>query len=60
MELLYVRNLSEVDISVPISGTTEMHRFEEDLGTANIQLTGEELAHINENLSKIDVNKTHF
>jgi len=30
------------------------------LGAANIQLTGEELDSINEALSKIDIDETHF
>jgi len=52
--------LAQKPYIVPIPGTTKLHRLEENLGAANIQLTGEELASINEALSKIDIDETHF
>jgi aryl-alcohol dehydrogenase-like predicted oxidoreductase len=40
---------------VPIPGTTKIHRLEENIGAADIILTGSDLSKINEALSKIDV-----
>ncbi|MDN3549989.1 aldo/keto reductase [Mucilaginibacter aquaedulcis] len=40
---------------VPIPGTTKMHRMEENLGAAEIQLSGHDLAEINEALANIEV-----
>ena len=33
---------------VPIPGTTKLHRLEENLGAANIELTGDDLARLDE------------
>lgn len=40
---------------VPIPGTTKLHRLEENLGGAEIQLTGSDLKEINEALSNIEI-----
>jgi aryl-alcohol dehydrogenase-like predicted oxidoreductase len=40
---------------VPIPGTTKAHRLEENLGTARLELTRDELAHIQEALARIPV-----
>jgi aryl-alcohol dehydrogenase-like predicted oxidoreductase len=40
---------------VPIPGTTKLHRLEENLGAANIQLTPEDLRDINAAAAKIEV-----
>jgi diketogulonate reductase-like aldo/keto reductase len=40
---------------VPIPGTTELHRFEEDLGAANVDLTAEDLHAIESASSTIKV-----
>jgi aryl-alcohol dehydrogenase-like predicted oxidoreductase len=40
---------------VPIPGTTKLHRLEENLGAANVQLTPEELRQINEASARITV-----
>ena len=40
---------------VPIPGTTKLHRLEENLGAADIELSGEDLRQINEAASKIQV-----
>ncbi|MDF2675279.1 MAG: aldehyde oxidase [Clostridiales bacterium] len=52
--------LAQKPYIVPIPGTTKLHRLEENLGAANVRLTKEELASINEALSKIDIDETHF
>jgi len=52
--------LAQKPYIVPIPGTTKLHRLEENLRAANIQLTEEELASINETLSKINIDETHF
>jgi aryl-alcohol dehydrogenase-like predicted oxidoreductase len=40
---------------VPIPGTTKLHRLEENLGAANMQLTTEDLRDIDAAASKIEV-----
>lgn len=40
---------------VPIPGTTKLHRLEENLGAANVELSREELARINQVLATVDV-----
>jgi aryl-alcohol dehydrogenase-like predicted oxidoreductase len=52
--------LAQKPYIVPIPGTTKLHRLEENLGASSVQLTQEELASINEALSKIDIDETHF
>ncbi len=38
---------------VPIPGTTKLHRLEENLGAVNVELTGDDLKHINEVASSL-------
>ena len=45
---------------VPIPGTTKMHRLEENLGGAAIELSPEELKDINATLDALDIDETHF
>lgn len=45
---------------VPIPGTTKMHRLEENLGGAAIELSPEELNDINAALDALDIDETHF
>lgn len=45
---------------VPIPGTTKMHRLEENLGGADIELSPEELKDINAALDALDIDETHF
>jgi aryl-alcohol dehydrogenase-like predicted oxidoreductase len=40
---------------VPIPGTTKLHRLEENLGAAGVELTEQDLGEINEALAKISV-----
>ena len=45
---------------VPIPSTTKMHRLEENLGGADIELSPEELKGINAALDALDIDETHF
>jgi aryl-alcohol dehydrogenase-like predicted oxidoreductase len=45
---------------VPIPGTTNLHRLEENIGAASVQLTGEDLRSIEGALSKITVQGTRY
>nr|WP_319217768.1 aldo/keto reductase [uncultured Trichococcus sp.] len=45
---------------VPIPGTTKMHRLEENLGGAAIELGRQELQDINAALDALDIDETHF
>ena len=40
---------------VPIPGTTKLHRLEENIGAASVELTAEDLRHIEEVLARIKV-----
>ena len=40
---------------VPIPGTTKLHRLEENIGAASVELTAEDLRHIEEALARIKV-----
>ncbi len=45
---------------VPIPGTTKLHRLEENLGGADIQLSEDDLKDINEALSEIEVQGNRY
>lgn len=45
---------------IPIPGTTNPQRLEENLGAALIELSSEDLATINNTLAQIDVDETYF
>jgi aryl-alcohol dehydrogenase-like predicted oxidoreductase len=45
---------------VPIPGTTKLHRLEENLGAADVQLTSSDLQEINEAVSKIEVQGARY
>jgi aryl-alcohol dehydrogenase-like predicted oxidoreductase len=45
---------------VPIPGTTKLHRLEENLGAANIELTGDDLAEIERAASAITVQGARY
>ena len=47
--------LAQKPWSVPIPGTTKLHRLEENLGAVNVQLTPEDLREIDEAASKIQI-----
>jgi len=45
---------------VPIPGTTKLHRLEENLGGANIDLTSEDLQQIAESLAKLEIHGARY
>lgn len=45
---------------VPIPGTTKLHRLEENLGAANVQLTADDLRQLDEATSKISVQGARY
>lgn len=45
---------------VPIPGTTKLHRLEENLGAANIELSENDLSGINEALSNIEIQGNRY
>jgi aryl-alcohol dehydrogenase-like predicted oxidoreductase len=52
--------LAQKPFIIPIPGTTKLHRLEENLSGADIELTKEDLDNLNNALSKIDTDETHF
>lgn len=49
------QNVSQKVKMVPIPGTTKLHRLEENLGAANIELTADDLREIDSAVSKLDI-----
>jgi aryl-alcohol dehydrogenase-like predicted oxidoreductase len=45
---------------VPIPGTTKLHRLEENLGAARVELTGEDLRDIEQAVSQIEVHGARY
>jgi aryl-alcohol dehydrogenase-like predicted oxidoreductase len=45
---------------VPIPGTTKLHRLEENIGAASIEVTPEDLREINDAASKIEVQGARY
>jgi len=54
------RVLITVAIKYPIPGTTKIHRLEENLGGAVVELSQQELSDINAALDALDIDETHF
>lgn len=52
--------LSQKPWIVPIPGTTKLHRLEENIGAASIELTPDDLRDIDEAASKITVQGTRY
>ena len=46
--------------SVPIPGTTKLHRLEENIGAANIDLSREDLREIDGVLSKVEIQGARY
>lgn len=59
-QIVLAWELAQKDYIVPIPGTTKIHRLEENLGGAAIELSKEELKEINEALSRLTIDETHF
>jgi len=45
---------------VPIPGTTKLHRLQENLGAADVELSGEDLHNIHDALSEIEVQGARY
>jgi len=45
---------------VPIPGTTKLHRLEENLGAASVELTDDDLRQIDEGASKLQLEGTRL
>ena len=52
--------LAQKPYIVPIPGTTKLHRLEENFKGAEVELSAQELADINDALAKLDINETFF
>jgi aryl-alcohol dehydrogenase-like predicted oxidoreductase len=59
-QIVLAWELAQKPFIIPIPGTTKLHRLEENLGGADIELTKEELGSLNRALYKINVDETHF
>ena len=45
---------------MPIPGTTKLHRFEENLGATDVELTGDDLREIQSAASKITIQGARY
>lgn len=59
-QIVLAWELAQRSFIIPIPGTTNPQRLEENLGAALIELSSEELAAINNTLAQIDVDETYF
>lgn len=59
-QIVLAWELAQKEYIVPIPGTTKLHRLEENLGGAAINLTREEVQEINEALDSIEIDESHF
>lgn len=59
-QIVLAWELAQRPFIIPIPGTTNPQRLEENLGAALIELSSEDLAAINNTLAQIDVDETHF
>lgn len=59
-QIVFAWELAQKPFIIPIPGTTKLHRLEENLDGASVQLSEAELKEINEALAKIDIDETYF
>ena len=59
-QIVLAWELAQRNYIVPIPGTTKINRLDENLGGAEIELSKEEVNEINEVLSKLKIDETHF
>lgn len=59
-QIVLAWELAQRPFIIPIPGTTNPQRLEENLGAARIELSGEELTAINAALDRISVDETYF
>ncbi len=59
-QIVLAWGLAQRPFIIPIPGTTNPQRLEENLGAALIELSSEDLAAINNTLAQIDVDETYF
>ena len=59
-QIVFAWELAQKPFIIPIPGTTKLHRLEENLAGADIELTPSELEEINTALVKLDIDETHF
>lgn len=52
--------LAQKSYIIPIPGTTKLNRLEENLYGADLELTKKEVESLNEALSKMDIDSSHF
>ena len=59
-QIVFPWELAQRPFIIPIPGTTNPQRLEENLGAAIIELSNEELADINDALAQFSVDETYF
>ena len=59
-QIVLAWELAQRPFIIPIPGTTNPQRLEENLGAARIELSSEELADINDALAQLSVDETYF
>ena len=59
-QIVLAWELAQRPFIIPIPGTTNPQRLEENLGAARIELSNEDLADINDALAQLSVDETYF
>lgn len=59
-QIVLAWELAQRPFIVPIPGSTKLSRLQENLKASEIELTEQELKDLNEAISKLDIDETHF
>lgn len=59
-QIVLAWELAQKPFMVPIPGTTKLHRLKENIGAGAIELSKEEVEHINYTLDQLNVDETYF
>lgn len=59
-QIVLAWELAQKPYIIPIPGSTRLDRLQENLSASDITLTDKELKDLNESISKLDIDETHF
>lgn len=59
-QIVLAWELAQRPYIIPIPGSTRLDRLQENLSASDITLTDKELKDLNESISKLDIDETHF
>lgn len=59
-QIVFAWELAQKPFIIPIPRTTKLHHLEKNLSGADIELSASELKEINDTLTNLDIDETHF